>query len=277
MSPILLAVIIVSAIGLIAGLGLAIASIVMAVPVDEKAEKIREALPGANCGACGFSGCDGYAAALSEGKTTDTALCAPGGSAVSKEIAAIAGLAAGEIMPQAAVVLCQGNRHNCGTKLEYSGVKSCKMATQLFGGPKDCIYGCIGFGDCIEACQYDAIHICDGIARINPLQCKACKMCVKTCPKGIIKMLPLNRPVAAVLCANKEKGALTRKQCKAGCIGCMRCVKACEYDAVKVENNCAKVDYEKCIGCGKCHEECPMNSIDIIELGKIALKSINRI
>ncbi|HBL41421.1 MAG TPA: ferredoxin [Ruminococcaceae bacterium] len=277
MNPIVLAVIIVSAIGILAGLMLAIASIVMAVPVDEKAEAIRAELPGANCGACGFSGCDGYAAALSQGKTECTTLCAPGGSEVSKKIAKIAGLAAGEVQPMAAVVLCQGNTHNAGTKLIYSGVKSCKMATQLFGGPKDCIYGCVGFGDCVGACPYDAIQICDGVARINPLSCRACKACINTCPKHIIDLLPLHQAKATVLCANREKGAETRKECKAGCIGCMKCVKACEYDAVKVENFCAKVDYEKCVGCGKCHEACPVKAIDVIELGKIALKSINRI
>ncbi len=277
MNSIVLAVIIVSAIGILAGLMLAVASIVMAVPVDEKAESIRAELPGVNCGACGFSGCDGYAAALSQGKTDCTTLCAPGGSEVSKKIAQITGLSAGEVEPMAAVVLCQGNAHNAGTKLIYSGVESCKMATQLFGGPKDCIYGCIGFGDCVAACPYEAIQICDGVARINPLTCRACKACINTCPKHIIELMPLHKAKAAVLCANKEKGALTRKQCKAGCIGCMKCVKACEYDAVKVENFCAKVDYTKCVGCGKCHEACPVKAIDVIELGKIALKSINRI
>ncbi|MBQ2774535.1 MAG: RnfABCDGE type electron transport complex subunit B [Clostridia bacterium] len=265
---ILTAVIIVSVIGLIAGLGLAIASKVMAVPVDEKAEEIQEVLPGANCGACGFSGCSGYAAALSQGKTTDTGLCAPGGAEVSEAVAKITGLAAGSVTPMAAVVLCQGNKHNTDTKLNYMGVKSCTMANQLFGGPKDCIYGCIGFGDCVEVCPYEAIHICDGVARINPLACRACKMCIKTCPKGLIELMPLHEAKAAVLCNNHEKGAVARKQCKAACIGCMRCVKACEYDAVKVENFCAKVDFEKCIGCGKCHEVCPVKCIDVIEPGK---------
>lgn len=277
MDPIILAVIIVSAIGIAAGLLLAVASIVMAVPVDEKAEKIRAELPGANCGACGFSGCDGYAAALSQGKTDCTTLCAPGGTEVSKKIAAIAGLEAGEVLPMAAVVLCQGNNHNAGTKLIYSGVQSCKMASQVFGGPKECTYGCVGFGDCVEACPYDAIHICDGVARINPLACRACKACIKTCPKHLIELMPLHQAKAAVLCANHDKGAVTRKACVAGCIGCMKCVKACEYEAVKVENFCAKVDYEKCVGCGKCHEACPVKAIDVIELGKIALKKINRI
>lgn len=163
MHLIIIAVVIVSVIGLIAGLGLAVASKVMAVPVDEKAEEIQAALPGANCGACGFSGCSGYAAALSQGKTTDTGRCMPGGAEVSKAIAKITGLAAGDVVPMTAVVLCQGNIHNTDTKLNYVGVKSCKMATQLFGGPKECVYGCIGFGDCVEVCPYDAIHICEAL------------------------------------------------------------------------------------------------------------------
>ena len=258
MHLIIIAVVVVSVIGLIAGLGLAVASKVMAVPVDEKAEEIQAALPGANCGACGFSGCSGYAAALSEGKTTDT-----GTDNYTNAV-------------RTAVVLCQGNKHNADTKLNYVGVKSCKMATQLFGGPKDCVYGCIGFGDCVEVCPYDAIHICEGVARINPLACHACKMCVNTCPKGIIDLMPLHETKAAVMCKNHDKGAQTRKDCKAGCIGCMKCVKACEYDAVTVENFCAKVDYDKCVGCGKCHEACPVKCIDVIEPGvKITETKVN--
>ena len=260
------AIIVVSVIGVIAALMLAVASIVMAVPVDEKAEQIREELPGANCGACGYSGCDGYAAALSKGETTDTALCAPGGNDTAKAIGEITGLAAGEVKPMAAVVLCQGHNVNASTKLEYQGVYSCKMATQIFGGPKDCIYGCIGYGDCMAVCEYDAISICDGIARINPLLCKACKMCVKTCPKGLIEMMPIEESKAAVLCKNHDKGALTRKECTAVCIGCMKCVKACEAEAITIDKFCAKVDYDKCTGCGNCHSVCPVGAIDVDNL-----------
>ncbi len=265
---ILIAVAIVAGLGLLLGLGLAIASVVMAVPVDKKAEEIRECLPGANCGACGFSGCDGYAAALSKGITKNTALCAPGGSDASKAIAEITGLDAGVVKPMAAVVLCQGIKSNTGKKMEYLGIESCKMAKQLFGGPKECIYGCIGYGDCVNACEYNAIHICDGVARINPLACRACKQCVKTCPNSLIKMLPLHETKAAVLCANKDKGALTRKECKAGCIGCMKCVKNCEAEAIKVENFCAKIDASKCTGCGKCEAGCPVGAIKLISLLK---------
>ena len=266
MNPIILAVIIVAAIGLIAGLGLAVASVVMAVPVDEKAEAIRECLPGANCGACGYSGCDGYAAALSKGLTTNTGLCAPGGNDASKAIAEITGLSAGEVLPSTAFVMCQGFCEKAETKMIYNGVESCQMAKQLFGGSKECIYGCIGLGDCVKACPYEAIHICDGVARVNPAICRACKMCVRTCPNSLIKMVPLHQTKAAVLCSNKEKGAVTRKECQLGCIGCMKCVKNCEAEAIKIENFCAKIDSTKCTGCGKCAEGCPVGAIQLISL-----------
>lgn len=263
---ILTPVILVAVIGLVLGLGLAVASIVMAVPKDEKAEQIRECLPGANCGSCGFSGCDGYASALSKGETDNTALCSPGGNDVSSQIAEIIGVTAGEVMPEAAVVLCRGHNGDAVRKYEYSGVDSCRMAAQLFGGPKECAYGCIGLGDCVKACPYEAIHICNGVARINPTQCRACKMCVNTCPKNLIELMPLNRVTAAVLCKNHNKGAQTRKECTAGCIGCMKCVKACENGAVTVENFVAHVDYSKCTSCGKCHEVCPVGVIDLVDM-----------
>ena len=267
MNPIILAVIIVSVIGLVLGLALAIASIVMAVPVDEKAVEIEEVLPGANCGACGFSGCAGYADALSKGKTTECNLCAPGGADVASQVASIMGLAAGDMKPMSAVVMCQGTPNNCEDTMSYHGDMSCKTASQLFGGPKACNFGCLGLGDCVRACPYDAIKICDGVARVNPLACKACKICVKTCPKSIIDMVPLHEANAVVFCKNKNKGALTRKECTVGCIGCMKCVKSCEFEAIKVENNVAYVDYDKCTACGKCVEGCPAHCINLTVLG----------
>ncbi|MEG1436873.1 MAG: 4Fe-4S binding protein, partial [Oscillospiraceae bacterium] len=215
------------------------------------------------------------AGALSSGKTTETTLCAPGGADVAAEVAAVLGVAAGTVTPMSAVVMCQGTTVNCDTMLNYSGVKSCKVASQLFGGPKDCNYGCIGFGDCVEACEYDAIKICDGVARVNPLACKACKMCIKTCPKSIIELVPLYEAKAVVFCKNKDKGAITRKSCKVGCIGCMKCVKACEFDAISVENNVAHVDSSKCTGCGKCVEGCPTNCLTLVSLGgsKVAVNA----
>ncbi|MBR6780068.1 MAG: RnfABCDGE type electron transport complex subunit B [Clostridia bacterium] len=264
MTAILLPVAIVGVIGLIGGVALAVASKIMAVETDETAEAINEILPGANCGSCGFSGCAGYAAALSEGKTKDTALCNPGGNEVSKQIAQLLGLEAGNVIPTAAVVMCQGNCANAKQKMHYDGVYSCRMATQLFGGEKECVYGCLGLGDCERACPYGAIHICDGVARINPAVYRGCKVCVAACPKHIIEMVPLERVTAAVLCKNTAKGAQTRKACSAGCIGCQKCKKVCPNDAITVENNLAHVDYDKCGACGECAAACPTGAIEII-------------
>lgn len=265
---ILLPVIVVCLIALALGVGLAIASIVMAVPVDKKAQEIQEVLPGANCGACGFSGCSGYASALSEGNTSKTSLCAPGGADVAKQIAEIMGVSADNTAVQSAVVMCRGTDKNTDTKLLYSGAKTCKMASQLYGGPQLCSYGCIGFGDCAAACPYGAISVCEGVALVNPQLCRGCKICVSTCPKGIIKLMPVNEQKAGVMCSNQDKGAQTRKACDVGCIGCMKCVKACEYDAVKVENSLARVDVKKCTACGKCAEECPTKAINMLLLKK---------
>ena len=264
MTEVLLPVLIVAGIALLLGLGLAIASKVMAVPVDEKAEAIEAVLAGANCGACGYSGCAGYAAALSKGEVTETNLCAPGGSKVAAQIAEIMGTAPSEVIPTTAVVCCMGNTANAVTKMNYKGVSSCRMAAQLFGGAKECSYGCLGLGDCVDVCQFDAIHICDGVARISPIACHSCRACVGACPKGVIRMLPLNRTQAAVLCNSRDKGAVARKNCKAACIGCMKCEKTCEHDAVHVKNFLAEVDPEKCVGCGKCHEACPVGCIELI-------------
>ena len=263
MNPILLAVIIVSSAGLLLGLVLAVFSALFAVPVDEKEEKVRECLPGANCGACGFSGCDGYAGALAKGETLECNLCTPGGNEAAQAIAAIMGMKAGEIVPTAAFVFCRGNCENCETKLDYVGAQSCKMASQLFGGPKNCTFGCLGFGDCVSVCEYGAISIEDGVAKIDPSLCRACKMCIKACPHHLIDLVPLNSVKATVMCKNHNKGAMTRKECKAGCIGCMKCVKACEEGAISIDNFCAVVDLDKCVGCGKCAEGCPTGSISL--------------
>lgn len=265
MNPILLAVIIVAGIGILAGLLLAVLSKVMAVPTDEKAAAIEEILPGANCGSCGFSGCAGYVAALSEGKTADTGLCNPGGSEVSAKIAALTGGAAASIEPMTAVVFCRGSSENANKKMKYEGVASCKMAAQLFGGEKSCIYGCVGLGDCARACPYNAITLCNGVAVVNADLCRACKKCIAVCPKKIIGLLPKERANAAVLCKNHDKGASTRKECAAGCIGCTKCVKLCPSGAIAMDNNVAVVDPEKCTSCGACAEGCPTGAIALLK------------
>ncbi len=263
MNELILPILIVAGIGLIAGLGLAIASIVMAVPKNEKAEKVLEVLPGANCGACGYSGCSGYAEALAKGEAAP-GLCFPGGAAVSAAIAEVLGVEAGKVEYKTALVHCMGTYDNTSDKMEYQGLSSCAAAAQLFGGIGSCSYGCMGLGDCAAACDYGAITVCNGVASINPEKCRGCSKCVAACPKKLISFVPL-KPQAVVRCSNCDKGAATRKVCKTGCIGCMKCVKACEFGAVEVKNFLARVDPERCTGCGKCVESCPQGCITFFE------------
>jgi len=264
LNAIFIAAAVVSAIGLLGGLGLAAASKVMAVPTDEKADEIKACLPGASCGVCGYSGCDDYASALSSGGTDDTTLCSPGGRDAAEAIAGVLGVAPADILPKTAVVLCRGNSQNAGDKLRYDGAKSCRMAADVFGGPKKCVQGCIGFGDCARACPNEAIRICEGVARIDPAKCGACRLCVAACPKNLISVVPASGAKAVVLCKSREKGAVTKKQCGAGCTGCGMCVKACGAGAVSIGGFCAEVDFEKCTGCGKCASVCPAGSIFLI-------------
>ncbi len=257
MNPILLAVLIVGGVGLLAGLVLAVASVLLAVPVNEKAEKIREALPGANCGGCGFSGCDAYAAALSEGKA-EAGLCAPGGEAVARVIADVLG---GEVTlePKVAVVRCGGCAEKAATLADYKNVHTCAEAARLSGGAKGCGYGCLGFGDCAAACRFDGIVVENGLARVIPEVCKGCGTCVATCPKGL---LTLTRPGAlTVACHSPEKGAAVRRVCQSGCIGCGKCVKTCPAGAVKLNGALAEIDPALCAGCGACAEACPVGAI----------------
>ncbi len=263
MTEILLPILIIGGIGLIAGAGLAIASALMAVPTDETYEKIRECLPGANCGACGFSGCDGYAAALSAGETDKSGLCAPGGSDTVHKIAAILGIEADTSNRKIAVIHCIGRRdHNAETKMNYHGTKSCRTAKQLYGGDNACPDGCIGLGDCKKFCPFDAITMQDGFPTVHKELCKGCGMCVESCPKKLITLEPMGNTYT-VRCGNHLKGAACVKLCKASCIGCGLCVKACEFGAVKIENFCAIIDPELCTACGKCKDACKRGAITL--------------
>ncbi len=259
MNSIIFAVVLVAVIGLIVGLVLAVASVLMAVPRDEKADAILEQLPGANCGACGFSGCSGYAAALSAGKA-ELGLCSPGGQAVIDAVAPIIGKDSVQAEPKAAFVHCAGTNDNTSPAALYQGVLSCAAAAQLYGGPGGCSFGCIGLGDCTAVCEYGAIKVVNGAAVADASLCAACAKCVAVCPHKLITIEP-KRTHAIVQCANCDKGAQTRKVCEVGCIGCMKCVKLCESGAVKVIDFHAVIDADKCTGCGKCAQGCPRGII----------------
>lgn len=255
---ILIPVLIVVIIGLIAGIGLSLASKFMAVPVDEQQEKVRSVLPGANCGACGYSGCDGYAAAVAAGEAEPNK-CAPGGAATAAALGEILGV---EINTDAkiAYIACNGSCELSPSKYEYDGMRSCTAAALVHGGPLVCSYGCMGYGDCYRACPFGAITLKDGRPVICEDICVGCGKCTCACPKGLISLIPKGKAVY-VGCSNKAKGAAVVKACKVSCISCMKCEKNCPAAAIKVADNVAVIDYSLCTGCGKCKEVCPRGVI----------------
>jgi electron transport complex protein RnfB len=256
---VIIPVAILSGLGLFFGIGLAYASRVFEVKVDERISKIREMLPGANCGACGFSGCDGLADAIvNEG--VPASKCTVGGKEMVAAISDLMGVDEGEISQMVARVTCQGTWTNADMKFDYDGIADCHAANQLGGGMSQCFYGCIGLGSCKAACPFDAIEVINGLARVNPDKCTGCGKCVSECPKGIIRLVPVLTGYT-VMCANKEKGGIARKNCKVSCIGCMKCQKACPSGAITVENNLAEIHPEKCVNCGTCSEVCPQSTI----------------
>lgn len=256
-------VILVSVIGIVGGIGLTLAAKFMAVPVDETAVQIRECLPGANCGGCGYAGCDDYAAALAADHTLSPSLCAPGGAAAAAGIAAVLGVDAGSAVPKVARVRCSGLKDKTSDSMEYQGFSSCAAAKLFFGGPGSCKNGCMGYGDCVNACAYDAIHVCNGVAQVDRDLCVACGMCAKACPNALIEIVPKSSRVF-VGCSSTDPGKQTRQVCEVGCIACKLCEKACKFDAVKVENNHAVIDPEKCKNCGLCAKACPRHIIHVI-------------
>lgn len=259
MTSVFLAVGIAAALALIAGAILSIASVVFAVPKDETVEALKDVLPGANCGACGYSGCEGYAAAMAH-EDAAVGLCSPGGDEVAKATGAILGKD-GAVVKKVAVVRCAGCEELAVRSHEYQGMRSCAAAVSLYNGGKDCSYGCIGLGDCAAVCDRDAITLRNGVAVVDPALCGGCGDCVTACPKALITVLVQNA-APIVKCQNRDKGGVARKVCKAACIGCMKCRKACEAGAITVTSFLAAIDPDKCVGCGKCQEVCPQGCID---------------
>jgi len=255
MYDILIAFAIVSAVGLIAGILLALLSHLLHIEDDKTVKAVRECLPGINCGACGFKGCDDYAAALAEGKAKPN-LCVPGGQAAADEIGNILGITVEPLKDVVAFVHCNGNCEVTTKKAVYEGVKTCRAASQVYGGPDTCRFGCIGFGDCATACPSNAICMRDGIAHVDTSRCLGCGLCQTICPKKLISMVP-QETAAVIMCNNKDKGADARKVCKNACIGCKKCEKTCPQNAITVVDNLAKIDYDKCTGCGACMQSCP--------------------
>lgn len=251
---------VVAIVGIIIGLLLGVASIKFAVEVDEKEAAVLAALPGNNCGGCGFPGCAGLAEAIAKGEAPVNQ-CPVGGDPVAKVISGIMGVEAGDSEKMVAFVKCMGCSTKAKTNYEYYGTDSCTMASFVpAGGPKSCKYGCMGMGSCVKACPFDAIHVVEGVAVVDKDKCKACSKCIAACPKHLIELVPY-KAKHLVSCSSKDKGPVVMKACDVGCIACQLCKKNCPKEAIEITDNVAKIDYEKCVNCGICAQKCPRKVI----------------
>ena len=257
--PIIYAIIALGGLGILFGLVLGVADKKFSVEVDERVSAVRAAVAGANCGACGYAGCDAYAEAVVRGEAKANA-CTPGGAKTVKAIAEIMGVNADAQEPMVARVRCQGNCERVSPRYDYTGVPNCRAASGISGGPNACEFGCVGFGECESVCAFGAIQMIDGIAVIDDNLCTGCGMCVEVCPRSIIKMMPVDQTVV-VMCRNEAIGRIAKNQCKTACIACKRCEKACPSESIKVVNGVAIIDETTCTRCGACVPVCPMDCI----------------
>lgn len=257
---IIMAAVIVGGTGLFIGVFLGLAGKKFTVEADGRQEAIASVLPGNNCGGCGYAGCFGLAAAIVAGKAGIDA-CPVGGAPVAAEIGKIMGEESEAQVRKTAFVKCAGTCDNAKREYHYFGIEDCTMMKFMPNeGPKSCNYGCLGFGTCVKACPFDAIHIVEGVAVVDRKACKACGKCVAVCPRKLIELVPCEQK-HLVQCNSKEKGKDVMSACQAGCIGCKLCQKSCEHDAIAVEDNLAHIDSEKCTNCGVCAAKCPKKVI----------------
>jgi RnfABCDGE-type electron transport complex B subunit len=232
---------------------------------DPRVAQTLEVLPGANCGGCGYPGCGGFAAACVKAESLEELSCPVGGSDVMKKVALIMGKDAGETVMKVAVVRCNGTCEARPHTNTYDGARNCTIVSALYSGETACSSGCLGLGDCVDACTFGAIRInpATGLAEVLEDKCTACGACVKACPKKLIEMRrkgPKSRRIF-VSCMNRDKGGVARKACANACIGCNKCLKECTFDAITISNNLAYIDDTKCRLCRKCVTACPTDAI----------------
>ena len=260
-NPIVFPVLVALVIATFLGIAIAIISRIFAIKEDTRVIELTEILPGANCGACGYPSCAAYAEGMVLKGDDVKTRCSFGGPDTAKEVAAYFGEEADDVVPLIAIVHCQGANYHMQNRYEYNGTMTCAAADTVQRGPGSCNWGCIGYGDCVTVCEYDAIHVIDDLARVDPANCTACGKCIPACPKHLIRFEPKREDIYAVRCANPLSGALTRRNCDIGCIGCGKCEAACQFDAVHVNGSLALIDQDKCTQCGDCWEACPTGSI----------------
>ncbi len=271
MSFILSAVIVLGCIALVAAVILYVCSKRFAVKEDPRIAQVTEVLPGANCGGCGFPGCSGMADALVKGAdagSLEGLNCPVGGADVMGKVADLLGMAIANSDPMVAVVRCNGTCELRPRIASYDGLKTCTAMNACGAGETGCGFGCLGCGDCVGACQFDAIHINPetGLPEVDEEKCTACGACTKACPRNIIELRkkgPKGRRIF-VSCVNKDKGAVAMKACKSACIGCGKCLKECKFEAITIENNLSYIDFTKCRMCKKCVDACPTKAIHAV-------------
>jgi electron transport complex protein RnfB len=257
------AVITLLAMGLAFGGLLALAARKFAVEVDPRVEAVQAALPGANCGACGYAGCSDFAEAAVRGQARPDG-CPAGGPELALRLAQILGRQVEAREREVAQVLCAGGHREAPDRAVYSGIRDCRAANLIAGGPKGCGYGCLGMGTCVRACRFDAIHMnADGLPEVLEDRCTGCTACVKACPRAIIVMAPVSRRVH-IRCNSRDRGAIVRKLCTVGCIACRLCVKECPREAISFADNLARIDYARCDNCQACVKVCPMHTIAVL-------------
>ena len=268
MNLIVISLLVLGVTGLVAAVLLYFVAQKFKVEEDPRIDEVQDALPGANCGGCGYAGCRAFAEGCVKAGSLDGLLCPVGGAPTMTKVGEILGMAVVAAEPKVAVVRCNGTCEARPRTSVYDGAKSCQIMHNCYVGETACPFGCLGCGDCVSACDFDAIHMnpATGLPEVDDEKCTSCGKCVKACPRNIIELRkkgPKSRRIV-VMCVNKDKGAVARKACSNACIGCSKCQKVCEFDAITIENNLAYIDYTKCRLCRKCEDQCPTGAIHAV-------------
>ncbi|WP_456405692.1 RnfABCDGE type electron transport complex subunit B [Caldithrix abyssi] len=261
MFEILLPGVILAGFALISASGLFVASKKFYVYEDPRIDQVEALLPGANCGGCGLAGCRSLAEHMVNQKTVEPP-CPVAEAAIMQQIAELLGLEASVQEKQVATLLCNGTHENTRDALEYHGIHDCWAAMVVTNSIKDCAFSCLGLGSCVAVCNFGAMRIENGIVVIDEEKCTGCGICIGHCPKNLLLLRPVSAQTV-VVCSNTDRGPEARKVCKTACIGCMKCQKVCQHQAIFVQDFLARIDYEKCTNCGDCVEACPTNAIEM--------------